>query len=199
MVLNDVTVISLSIGNKWIKIWPTKGCLEDRLPHLNQVLCHNATHSLLKPTVQATEHKDSSCICSFFLVSIFFFSFKQTGLSSNSLSNVTTFFSSFGLALELVCQPKSTTSCEHWFLQNISWFDQGLGHLKKYLRLSCDIARSAHATNLANLLSNNLHTTKGCYFPKCQGVHTKQQLWNLIHAGFSSFCLGIKVCVSLTF
>jgi len=38
-----------------------KGCLEDRLPQLNQVLCHNVTYSLLKTTWQAAEHKDASC------------------------------------------------------------------------------------------------------------------------------------------
>lgn len=168
MVLNDATVITLSTGNKWIKIWPMKGCLEDRVPHLNQVLCHNATHSLLKSTIQSTEHKDySSFHFFFFLVSIFFFfCFKQTGLSSKSLSSVTTLSSSFGLTSKLVCQPKSTTSCEHWFLQNISWFDQGLGNLKKIsLRLSHGIACSAHTTNVADLLSSNLHTAKGFYFP----------------------------------
>lgn len=72
MVLNDTMAITLSVGNKWIKIWPIKGCLEDKLPQLNQVSCHNVTHSLLKTTIQATEHKDSSCF-HFFLVSKNFF------------------------------------------------------------------------------------------------------------------------------
>lgn len=129
--------------------------------------------------MQATKHKESSCSCTIYFIFLFvsIFHLKQTCPSSKSSSNAVS-FSCFGLTLEWICQPKTTTSCGYWFLQNPSWSDQTPGHraggkIKKPkkevpLTLSCGIACSAHTTNLAKLLNNilwRLQKTAKVYSP----------------------------------